>query len=145
MSLHNGDPVSPTLHLALKALYGSELSREMNHLTSLIRKLALVSCGLEFLIQFRHNHVFPRFISNAASFACHGEHLSRLARRLPIRMLRAAIRDNRVRLAQIQWAVDNLWIRLYDVIQDDFYWNSIVVQKDALFDRSCQTATCRLR
>ncbi len=139
------DPANPSLHVAVKAYYGSGVSRDLNHLTALLRKLAFVTCGLEFLLQCRHNNLFPKFISNAARFACHGYHLSRLVESLPKKMLRAAIRDNRSRLSGIQHSADNCWMRLYNIIRDEALWESVVSQKDAFFFRTFADSTNRLQ
>ncbi len=88
--------------------------------------------------------MLPKFATNAVNFVHHGQHLSRLAAKLPGRILRAAIRDTHRKLAEIQQAVDLCWLRLEEVIKNDGHWNKIVLQKDALFFRATEHASQRL-
>ncbi len=135
----------PKLHLALKAEYGSDCARNLNCLSTLLRKLAITDSGLTFLLKCRGRRVFPAFISRSVKFVRTGRHLERLAEKLPTRMLRAAIRDLRSRLASLQKEVDSVWVRLFSIVTDVALWNGLVQQKDSLFASILATSTLRLR
>ncbi len=105
------DPeVIPRLHGALKAKYGSDCNRNLNTLSSLLRKRATTSAGLRCLLKCRQYHVFPAFITRSIKFSQLGWHLECLAEKLPARMLRAATRDIRSHLARLQGDVDAIWL-----------------------------------
>ncbi len=139
------DPDFSTIHRALILTYGSSIRRELNVLTASLRKMALAVSGLQFLLQCRRHHAVPRFASDAVRFAQQGDHLRRLAEKLPGRILRAAIRDSRQRLFQTQQTIDIYWIRLHKIIKDHRLWNAVVEQKDAMFYRAVCEASLRLR
>ncbi len=145
MSQQLSDPVVLTFHAALNAKYGSDVRQDLNKLTLYLRRLALSSCALDFLLHCRRFNVIPKFISNAIKVAHTGDHLARLVKKLPSRFLRAAIRDARQRLAQTQQTVDLCWLRLSSAIADNGIWNSLVARKDFLFARSADQVSLRLR
>ncbi len=121
MTITNGHPEILTFHRALNASNGGQIRQDLNRLTTLLRKLSLA----ESLQQ--------------------GDHVARLARRLPIRILRAAIRDQRFRRAEFQNSVNYLWIRLYHTINDEFQWDMLIAQKDKFYFSAVQSATSHLR
>ncbi len=135
----------PSLHLALKAAYGSYVQRNLNVLTSCLRKLATTAAGLEYLLCCRRCHVYPTFISRSIKFAKLGRNLERLATRLPQRMLRAAIRDVRVRFLALEREVDSLWANLFRIVFDATLWNALVSQKDSVFFTAHSTASLHLK
>ncbi len=140
------DPESvPSLHQNLKNIYGSPCDRNLNHLTICLRKLAITSSGLEFLVRCRDFHVFPNFIHKSIKFARLGRSLQRLAVRLPHRMLNAAIRDLRVRSLQLQQDVDSIWLCLFRTIRDRGLWNELVNQKDNYYQTIYGASNLRLR
>ncbi len=132
--MHRMDPEKiPRLHLALKATYGSDCVWNLNRLSALLRKLALSSTGLIFLLRCRRFNIFPKFVLRSVRFARLGRHLERLAVRLPRRILHAAIRDVRAREACLQQELNFVWNSLYRLITDASLWNRLVFQKDNYF------------
>ncbi len=107
----------PKLHSLLKLNYGSDVHRNLNRLSALLRKLALSTTGLAFLLRCRRANVFPAFIRRSVRFSRLSHHLDRLAARLPRRILRAAIHD--VRSREAREPIDNLFcvlaVQLYVV------------------------------
>ncbi len=139
------DPDRPALHFILNTVYGSQVRWDLNQLTASLRKLASVSCGLEFLLYCREFRVFPKFVTGAIRLSQLGGHLSRLARRFPLRILRAAIRDMRCRCAEAQQTVNDYWIRLFHAVKDNELWDFLVLQKDSMYNRAVWTVSLRLR
>ncbi len=140
------DPTKiPRLHSALKALYGSFCKRNLNCLSALLQKHAITTSGLQFLLKCRQYHVFPVFITRAINFSQLGRHLERIAEKLPARMLRAAIRDLRARLAGQQSDINDVWSDLFEQITDQVLWNALVDQKDAFYGYHRCKATKRLQ
>ncbi len=117
----------------------------MNQLTTLLRKLATSAAGLEFLINCRDCCVFPAFISRTFRFAPLGRSMHRLARKLPMRLLRATIRDVRARLANLDWDISVVWSCLFRTIRNTELWNTLVSQKDTFFSSMFAASTDRLR
>ncbi len=134
----------PALHRALTAKYGSICNRNVNHLTIVLRKLAMTTSSLDFLLRCKRFGVFPNFISRAVRFARNGQCMRRLAERLPLRMLRASIRDTRVRLGHLERDLDGAWLCLYRTVSDARLWNALVGQKDAYYTTIYSAATLRL-
>ncbi len=139
------DPESLTFHRALTTYYGSLLHQDLNQLSGLLRKLAVLSCGLEFMLQCRHHRIMLKFATNAVNFAHNGAHLSRLVGKLPGRILRAAIRDNWLHRAEIQYSVDRCWMRLDNVVKNNRHWNELVLLKDAFYSRAIKQCSRHLR
>ncbi len=71
--------------------------------------------------------------------------MERLAAKLPGRLLRAATRDVRTRLAQLQTEVDALWETLFHTITDARLWNALVAQKDNFYFAIHASVTDRLK
>ncbi len=145
MSQLLGNPADLTLHQALLALYGGRTRQDLNLLTSLICRLALVECALEFLVQCRLHKVYPKFILNSFKFSHQGNHLTRLTGRLHACILHATIRDSRQQIAETQELLNHVWLRLYRAIKDNNQWEMVVTQKDSLCFVSIQLASFRLR
>ncbi len=140
------DPVLvPFLHQALHATYGSICKRNVNYLSALLQKLAITTAGLEFLVKCRQFNVVPAFISKAVKFSRLGPHMERIASKLPLRMLRAAIRDLRVRLGRLQKDTTATWMFLYRIILDTVFWNALTFQKDNYFASILFSETTRLK
>ncbi len=134
----------PKLHSVLNTTYGS-CHRNLNSLTTVLRKCAISTAGLVYLLKCRRHKVFPAFVTRSVRFMQLGQHLQRLAGKLPLKMLRAAIRDMRARCTQLQWEIDSIWRDLYSVIIDSELWNALVWQKDSYYSSIYRTATVRLR
>ncbi len=139
------DPDRSTLSRALTATYGSEARRCSNKLTASLRKMALATCGLQFLLQCRRHHVYPKFSSDCLRLSQNGEHLTKLVRKLPGRILRAAICDSRQRVFETQWSVDFYWMSLHAIVKDSTLWDAFVSQKDSMYFQAVSAASLRLR
>ncbi len=120
------------------------MQRNLNTLSALLWKIANSTASLVFLLKCRDYRVFPVFISKAVIFSQTGHHMTMLAGRLPKRLLRAATRDLRARLGQLQRDVDSLWERLFLQIEDIRLWNALVTQKDDVYFSTFSTASQRL-
>ncbi len=134
----------PSLHAVLKLRYGSQIHRNLNSLSTLLHKLAVVATGLAFLLQCKWNNVYPAFVMHSVRFTCTGRHLERLANKLPCRILCAAIRDVCVRLSGLQKDVDDVWLDLYSTVTDTQLWNILVTQKDRAYFSMHISSTARL-
>ncbi len=132
-TMQTQDPANVTIHGALTALYGGDVCRDLNKLTSLIGKLSRTEASLQFLLNCRRHNVTPRFIMNTIRLSRQGHYVSRLLFRLPAHFLQAAIRDGRQRHAVLQKSLDCVWVRLSKTIKDQHDWNNIVSQKDAFY------------
>ncbi len=135
----------PTFHQMLKTVYGSPCYRDLNILSTCLRKSATTEAGWEFLLRCRRCHVFPAFITRSIKFAQLGRNLERLARRLPVRMLNAAIRDMRIRTICLQQEIDSVWRSLFRLILDPCIWNQLVQQKDNYYNLHYTLATQKLK
>ncbi len=133
------------IHNELKRVYGSPCHSDLNALSTLLRKLATTSAGLEFLVGCREVGVLPSFVANCMVFTQKGPHLQRLAEKIRTRILKAAIRDSRQRMGRLQKDVDECWIRLFHLVTDPKLWSILVEQKDASFFRQFHRTAWRLR
>ncbi len=71
--------------------------------------------------------------------------MEHLAEKLPGRMLSAAIRDVRSRIARLEWDVHATWKSLFRVVEDARLWNALVEQKDSHYSSTLTTSTSRLQ
>ncbi len=140
------DPIqNPGLHSALNACYGSRCCWSLKHLTALIQKAATSLAGLVFLLKCHKFGVVPSFVTKSVRFTCLGQHLERLAAKLPQRILSAAIRDTRAQLAALQKSLDATWVFLYETITDSRLWNTLVCLKDQFYLEIFMTVSWRLK
>ncbi len=140
------DPVLvPKLHQALKATYGRLCFQNISHLTTLLRTVAKSNASLVYLLNCRWYRVYPPFVTRSVRFGQPGRNLERLAARLPQRILRAAIRDARSRLALLESQVNTIWTLLYRTITDVRLWNALTLQKDFYYSYYLRLASQRLQ